>query len=439
MQENNKSVDILKLDILQFFRKVTHYKPTQFQSELLLSFLDPNISQICVVAGRQTGKTLTCAVAVVYLSIHGKHNILLTSAQDNNLYEHIRDIFTNCPELREFITFEGTYSIVPLKGYETTSGSRVQVKGSTEKNIRGVFCNIAVCDEAELLSDDILGTILGTLSGNYKFVLLGTPPRERKGFFYNVILTPRETGYILFKWSAEDCSWHLKKDLENKKKLLGQWYKPEVQGEILEEAERGIFSNKDLDACIVDVVYPEGGTKEIGIDWASGHRCFTVLTCLERTKSAHVKVLFTRRWTTEQMSNIFTDIAEILQEQKPDRIKVDGLPAGYVTDLKSVYKGRTIYPVKFGDYYQGATHKERMLGQLIHKVQTHQLVISATEVELIRQMRIYKRGKQYSDDYVDSLMLAVYYEPDLFKPATGGIVIFPRDYEKRNREALHEW
>jgi len=430
--------DILDLDIVQFFTRVTKHPPTEFQKELLISFMDKRISKICICAARQTGKTLCCAVATIWLSLHGKESILLASAQENWIYSHIRDIFTNNPELKDYIIAEGVYSLVPLKGYETKTGTRVHVRGSTEKSIRGIAATIVFCDEAELMTDETLQTALGAVSGEYKYCLLGTPPRERKGLFYEIIKAPNEHGFRLFNWSAEECSWHSKELLASKKKMLKQWYIPEVQGRILEETERGIVSVKDIDACIHDVMYPESGTKEIGLDWGSGHRCFTVLTLIERTKSAHVRVLFTKSWNSTIIYNIFNEIAAILREQKPDKIKADALPEGYIEDLKSIYKGRTIYPVKFGDMYQGATHKERMLGQLVHKIQTHALEIPVLEKELIQQLKTYKRGKQYSDDFVDSLCLALYEDKELFKPATHGIVVFPKDYKLEKNYPEHQ-
>jgi hypothetical protein len=417
--------EILSLDILAFFERVTGYKPTKFQSELLISFLDPNVSKIAICAGRQTGKTLCSAVAVVYLSIHRKEGIVLASAQDSWGYSHIRDIFNKCPEIRDFIVSEGVYSIVPLKGYETTTGSKVHVRGSTDKSLRGIPATIVFLDEAELLTDESLQTALGNLSGQYKYILLGTPPRDRKGLFYQIIKDPIEHNFRLFKWSAEGCSWHPPELLATKKKMLKEFYKPEVQGEILEEAERGIVAAKDVDACVKDFLSPEGGTIEAGIDWASGNRCKTVITIIERIAGARVKVLLSRGFNSEEIGTMFQEVARILRQWKPSRIKVDALPPEYVKDLQSVYGGK-FYPVNFGEFDRGCTLKNVMLGQLIHKVQTHQLSIPVQFNELIKQLKAYRRGLQYNDDYVDSLCLAIFFDLERFKPSLHGGVYVPR-------------
>jgi hypothetical protein len=422
--------DILSLDILQFFEKVTGLKPTEAQKELLISLIDPNISKIAISAGRQTGKSLTCSVAAVYLSLHGKEGIILCSAQDNWIYNHVRDIFNGTPELKQYIVSEGVYSLVPLKGYETTSGSKVHVRGSTDKSLRGIPASIVFCDEAALLTDETISTALGNLSGKYKFILLSTAPRERKGTFYQIICNPQEYGFRLFRWSAENCTWHPKDLLESKKKMLGQWYKPEVLGEVLEDQERGIVDAKDVDACTKDVLFSEGGTIECGIDWASGDRAKTVLTLIERISSARVKVLLSKSWDAEGMRNIFWEISNILKQFRPSFIKVDASPPQYIDDLKGFYSGK-IYAVNFGEFEKGCTLKDRMLGQLIHKVQTHQLEIQTSQVDLIKQLKKYKRGKRYGDDFVDSLCLAIFYDPERFKPETGGCASGPWDTPQR--------
>jgi len=421
---------ILDLDILEFFERVTKLKPTPAQIELLLSLTDPEVTKIAISAGRQTGKSLTCSVAAIYLSLHNKEGIILASAQDNWIYSHIRDVFNNNPELKEYIVSEGVFSIVPLKGYETTSGSKVHVRGSTDKSLRGIPASIVFCDEAALLSDESISTALGNVSGKYKFVLLSTAPRERKGLFYQIICDPQEYGFRLFKWSAENCSWHSKNLLETKKKMLGQWYKPEVLGEVLEETERGILDSKHIDACVKDrPFYLEGGSVECGLDWASGDRAKTVLTIIERIAGARVKVVFIRAWNLDEMANIFDNITYILRQYKPKFVKVDAMPFQYSEDLKKYYS-KKIYTVDFGEFDRGCTLKDRMLGQLIHKVQTHQLEIETSQTELIKQLKKYKRGKRYGDDYVDSLCLALYLDPEKFKPETHGCAYFPPNYNK---------
>jgi len=434
--------NILNLDIIQFFTKVNGFQPTPMQAELLLAMLDQNVSQIAVCCGRQTGKSLTVATGIIYLSLHSNLSIILVSAQSNWIYHHVTQIFNKNPELHQYIKWEGKKSIVPLTGYETNFGSIVHLRASTEKSLRGVPATIGILDEAELISDEIIGTVEGSLSGKFKLLLIGTPPRNHKGIFYEVIRNPVDRGYLLFKWSAEDCSWHSKKELDMKRKDLGIYYDEEVKGELLPEAQRGIVAEKDVDACVKSIVLRGTGTKEVGIDWGSGGRCKTVLIVIERTKSAHIKGIFIKSWNKEQIGNLFTELAEILKFEKPDKLKVDAFPQLYADDLKKVYTGRTIYRVSFGEIYKSATHKERMLEQLIHKIQTHSLEIPDNNEEwrtLIRQLKTYRRGKQYQDDYVDALCLALYEDKDLFKPATAGVVAFPRDYEKRNREALHEW
>ena len=389
--------------IVEFFRHVTGLEPTQDQINLLEALIDPALKKIIISAGRQTGKTLTCAVAVLWLALeYGiPIRVLLVSAQDNWLYDHIRTIFNNNrEEFAKEITQEGTFSLVPLHGFETVSGSKVHVRGSTEKNIRGIGVDIVFLDEAAELMRSTITTALGNLSGNIsKIVLLSTP--HKSSLFNEIASDPDKLGYKLFTWSSLNCSWHGKDLIESKRQLMtaAEW-KTDVLGQPLTLAERAFFPNKDIQKCIIPCEPTREGagksTVEVGIDFGYGSPNVTCFTATERLYSKR-KVLYIKTWKDFNAQ----EIAKLLEDYKPNLVKADSMPAEFRGRIEQHTKVKIVY-------VESRVHKDGMLTQMQRRVRLHELIIPDLFVDLIKELERYKKGKRAGDNRVDSLALSCY-------------------------------
>jgi len=97
------------MNIVKYFTYLTGLIPTEDEKKLLIAFTKMDINKIIISAGRQSGKTLTTAVAILWWIFESgrKVKILLLSAQDNILYYHIREIFKNHPEFEPQIVAQG--------------------------------------------------------------------------------------------------------------------------------------------------------------------------------------------------------------------------------------------------------------------------------------------------------------------------------------------
>ena len=396
------------MNAVEFFRKVTKLTPTQDQINLLDNLTDPASKKIIVSAGRQTGKTLTCAVAVLWWALeYGTPiKILLASAQDNWMYDHIRTIFNNNrEEFAKEITQEGTFSLVPLHGFETVGGSKVHVRGSTEKNLRGIGVDIVFLDEAAELMRSTITTALGNLSGNIsKIVLLSTP--HKASLFNEIAEDPTKYGYKLFTWSSLNCSWHGKELIASKKALMtSQEWKTDVLGLPLTLAERAFFPNKDITKCIVQCEPTREGagksTVEVGIDFGYGSPNVTCFTATERLYSKR-KVLYIKTWRDFNAA----EIAQLLEQYKPNLVKADSMPAEFRGRIEQHTKVKLIY-------VEAKVHKDAMLTQMQRRVRLHELIIPDIFVDLIKELERYKKGKRAGDNRVDSLCLSCY------EPASG--------------------
>jgi len=173
--------------------------------------------RVLASAGRQSGKTITTAVAANYLAF--EYNIplkiLLISAQDNMVYYYVKESFRKYKGYNEQLIGRGRISMVPGRGFETQKGSSMTVKGATERGVAGHPADVVIIDEAPLVHDDVILSAIGCLSGSVaKLALLGTP--NHVGLFTKWLTDPK-TEYKVSHWSSEKLAWHSKALLKTKR------------------------------------------------------------------------------------------------------------------------------------------------------------------------------------------------------------------------------
>ncbi|MGB9855837.1 MAG: terminase large subunit domain-containing protein [Caldisericum exile] len=396
-------MDIPKFEKIEdWFKFLTGLEPTGDQVNVLKSVTNLEDKKIVVSAGRQSGKTLTVAVAILYwvFCYNEPIKILLISPQTNVLYYHIRNIFDRNKDLFEgHVLAEGVYSLVPLRGFTTDRGTQVWVKGATDKQIRGIPADMVVIDEACEVKNDIILTALGNLSGKISKIILLSTPHKSNSLFVKWATEP-ESQFKVFQWSSEGLAWHDKTLLETKRKEMSrEQYAVEVLGRPPTKEERAFFPKKHIDKCIFEgESVREGGQIEIGVDFGETESK-TVLTVVEKIGKIRRKVLYVKSWKLPPELVAPEIMTEILK-WKPSIVKADNRPKEYREALKKLTD-----KIVFLD---GIFHKDLMLGQLQAHVREHNVLIPQNQVELIKQLTTYKRGKSTGDDYVDSLALACY-------------------------------
>ena len=423
----NLSIDILSLNMVDFFIRVTKLTPTQKQRDLLLALenLDDNsLRKIIISAGRQSGKSMSCAVAAVYLTLKYKIPVLIASAKDNYIYGHIVKIFADNPELHQFVVTQGVYEVVPKDGYKIKNGGELILLTSTEKGLRGASGRVMFLDESELMEEQTIITALGNLSGDIKLILLGTPS-SKYSKFNEILKNPKKYGFTLFTWSELDCPWQ--KDLEDKKKLMSedQW-KREVLGELSEPSTKLLWDAEIIDRCLRNQVMVEGNgsTIEAGVDGGGlgvGNRDKLSLTIVEKSGKFKTKILLSKVWGLDTVVDAAKEIGDLMRLYKVQRCKVDSLPVYWIDMIKEHFEKSKVFSVTF-KYF-----KEEMQGQLTRIIETQGLQIPIEYEELIQELKAYKRqGCPHKDDRVDSLMLANYSNDELFplKAAGCGCAVF---------------
>lgn len=392
-----------------FFKRITGLTPTPEQEQLMDDLQDLKVKKLIISAGRQSGKTLICAVATLWYCFVYPNSvkILLVSAQESVLYYHIREIFKKNPWMADDIIAKGVYDLVPMRGFETNNGDIVSVRGSTDKQVRGLPADIAFIDEAADIKDDIILTAMGNLSGQIsKYILISTPHKE--GLFVSWASEPDKLGFKLNTWSSEGLPWHdpeidkMKKQSYSKAK-----YAIEMLGRPPKKSERAFFPKKHLDKCLVRNIMPEGGVREAGLDFGSSVGK-NILTISEKN-GIRRKVLYQKHFR-KPIEEALEEIGKTLTKYKVQIVKADSKPASYKQAI-----GNKINGVKVA-YIDARFHKDNMLGQLQRHIRRHTIEIDRKQVPLILELQKYRKGKRSGDDRVDSLALSIYEYPYSTKP-----------------------
>jgi hypothetical protein len=427
LEEKNKNIEktkpLLELGIIDFFRKVTGLEPTEKQKLLLMALDNPDLFYILISAGRQTGKSLCCAVAAVYLTLKNKIQICLVSAKENYVYQHIQDIFSNNPSLRSYVSWEGRANVIPKDGYDLKNGSRVLLLVSTEKGIRGASAQLIFLDEAELMDSQTVSTAYGNVSGQkIKLVILGTPSSQNSKF-NELLKNPKKYGFTLFTWSELECNWHTEIELEHKKRILtdDEWLR-DVEGKLVESDVKLLWNLDTINKAVKETVLTEGGRREAGIDGGGSGiqgRDRLGLVIIERIGKTRIKVLHTQTWNFDSLANAPTEISNILKIFNVEVVKIDSLPVYWTEIIQDHFNKDKVFPVTFKAY------KEEMQGKFTHTLESQQIEIPMVADELILQMKKYKKqGNPHYDDLVDGLLLACYWNDALFKIKPKGTMIF---------------
>jgi hypothetical protein len=217
----------LRDEISNYFTYMTGLVATPDQLEMLVSIIE--YDRIEASAGRQSGKTLTVAVAIMYLTYkyHVPLRLFLLSPQENQVYAYMRRFFRgqHREELTEnLVGSRSVQNIVPLGGFALERGSSVSVSKTIESSIRGEPADIVLIDEAYLVSRENILTAMGCLSGaTSKLILISTPgPKFNKKLKENSLFMEwlDDPEFKIFHWSSLELPWHNKRLIDTKKKTL---------------------------------------------------------------------------------------------------------------------------------------------------------------------------------------------------------------------------
>src|SRR3989304_811717 len=182
---NNEALKQLAENPSFFAQLVLDFKPFTYQEKLLN---DP-AKRIIACMGRQTGKTTTIATkAIHYAYAHKNTTTLIISPslrQSMIMFDKILSLTHQNQIIRKSITRK-TRTIIQL-----TTGSQIIALPCSEHLLRGYTANIAICDEASFIPENIITEILyPMLSTTNGTAILLSAPWNKNHFFYKAFLNP---------------------------------------------------------------------------------------------------------------------------------------------------------------------------------------------------------------------------------------------------------
>jgi hypothetical protein len=190
---------LITCDILQFFRMVTGFEPTDYQVRFLL---DP--SQFVVARwSRQTGKSLTLSVLCLYTVLSGSDRgvaILAPSLRQGRLL--IRRVASFLPKLSKNWV-EGRVLKTKLC---FVNGSVIEAFPNSPETVRGLTLEVLIVDEANYVEDDRAlydAVVYSLATTNGRFIATGTPG-TRDSLFYEMCMNDEEYG----DFSRHHVSFH---------------------------------------------------------------------------------------------------------------------------------------------------------------------------------------------------------------------------------------
>jgi len=204
--------------------------------------------RIQIVAARQSGKSLTCAIYALWFAIH--HNnvtVLIVSPalrQSQLMFRSILDFYA---EMEHKISSDIETALTLRL---TNHSMIVALPGASERTIRGYRADCLIFDESALIDDDTYRACrpMAAIS-DAKIFAIGSPHGKR-GWWYESWAHSDE--YYKIKVTASECPRISQSYLEQERLILGQfWYEQEFEC-IFHQAEESIFRLELIEASIGD-------------------------------------------------------------------------------------------------------------------------------------------------------------------------------------------
>jgi len=247
--EDFRKDETLFFDFLEYFFK---YKPRNYQKKFLLACLKNK--RIAGKWCRQSGKSYSLAHYDLFRCVIAPTTIIITAptlTHSTELYMKIRALV----EGNELIKNE----IEKLTATEMIfkNGSRIKAlpTGTEGKSIRGFTADVVNLEEAGLVKDEIVNSVITPLIASKKdegqIIKIGTP--LTKNHFYRSCFLDDTYTVINVRW--EDCVKENQYTIdfinEQKKNLTDIEFRTEYDAEFIEEMA-SFFPSKLIDSCMED-------------------------------------------------------------------------------------------------------------------------------------------------------------------------------------------
>lgn len=409
-------VDLYYDDPVGFSEDVLDFHPDDKQKEIMLSVRDHK--RTSVRSGQGVGKTATVACIIIwYMLFRDVAKIIATAPTKQQLnivlWPEIAKWLTDT-YAENFLTL--TKTMLYMVGYELEWFATAKT-ATKKENMAGLHADnmLIIVDEASGVSDEILETLLGTITGVDNRILFISNPTRNSGIFYDSHHKDRDQFHCIHI-DAETCERTDKENIAMLKRKYGadsNVVKVRVKGEFPDQEDdvfiqlhlvmRGIHTDYDETQPVqtIDIacdVAREGGDETV-VGVKINHKVLPLLIRHGQDTMATVGDIMV---TANKLHDKYPDIVIM--------VKIDdtGVGGGVTDRLKEIKKLENlewlqIIPVKFGIpiphkyYYDTTTLMAAIVKELLseHDEQGNlkpcELVLP-DDNELIAQLTVRKYG-----------------------------------------------
>ena len=379
-------------------------------------FIADTSKRICVVSGRQVGKTTAVALkAMVFAFAEDDKTVLVLSRslrQSKIVFEKIRSFFLAFDFLADYI-FRMTMNEIQLR-----NGSRIFCipVGQTAEMARGYTADMIIVDEAAYVPDKVFEAMMPSLSTTDGYLILLGTPAGKSGFFYNAWCAD---GWSKYHIPSHRCPKIDEKFIEEYRSLVSEIeYKREILAEFIEISD--LFFPPDIveRQMVIERRYskPQKGFRYVaGLDVARFGRDENVLAIVGIAEDGHLELHNYYRRAKASLVSMAKFVAEKVELWNIERVTVDitGIGAGSYDILREILPKQKVKGITFT-----LKKRQEMYDYLLKKLENNELYL-LNDKTLKDQFQnfecaphslygvIAKKGRG-KDDIVDALALAVY-------------------------------
>jgi hypothetical protein len=396
-------------DPLSLCKEVFGFTPNKQQARFLRDIQNPEMPEYMLQAPRGGGKTIICAAAVLWASLNiPQFKALILSGsffQARRFYKHVIDFIALSPKLQEHVKGDPMLSLTEFK-----DGGVIHCLKASETQSRSPHVDWLFIDEFVIVKPNIIYSALPTVDTSEmpKKIYLSTASQTKgvKSLDLWCDWWDHAEDYETetYEWTAEDCSWIHKGEVERaRKKLDPILFETEYLGK---RAERvgAVFKTAQIEHAVKSAVAfdydPELPTIG-GIDWGVVHPTVCVIIQPQGEYNVVVDV-----WAESGMDVSWWCVDTLPLLQQKYKVKAWYCDAGgkpFNTQLENADQPVVIVP--FNRY------KDQMIGELRRELEYKLWKCPAQFETTIKQHKYYtydEKGKpiKQNDDHVDANMLA---------------------------------
>lgn len=333
--------------------------------------LNSNAMYHCIVAPRQSGKSMFALQALLYFAVNFKGSKVMwcspTYAQASKTYKEMLIGIDNSGLIKKFNSAENSVILI--------NDSEIYFKSVTlPENLRGYSINYMILDEAAYYKAEVFNAVLRpmlTVQGR-KVIICSTP--RGKNWFYNLYLKgidPNEPRYASYRFTSEQNPFANLDEIADAKKFLPEnIFKQEYLAEFIEDGG-SVFNGIEKVSLIEkwpDVI--EGEVYYIGVDIAITNDFF-VVTVMNRRGD----VVYIYRDNKKDMTFMMRQLEIILKKYNPrsTMIEVNGIGLGIYDMMRKLH-------MSISPFTTTNDTKQEIIEDLIFAIQEGQVKLPTREL-----------------------------------------------------------